>query len=73
MPRITQTRLNHLTKMDRWERMKPYIEQLWLIEKKILPELIEEMKASHDFNALYVVRTYSVSSTGMFFCLTAML
>jgi hypothetical protein len=40
------------TRTDLWEEKKPHIEQLWLIEKRKLPDVVKAMKQEHDFDAV---------------------
>ncbi len=40
------------TFMDRWETLKPVIEQLWLVDKKKLAEVVHTMKEVYKFSAL---------------------
>ena len=38
--------------MDRWEELKPVIEQLYLNEKKKLADVVLTLKNDYGFNAL---------------------
>jgi hypothetical protein len=38
--------------LDPWERMKPIIERLYVVERKKLLDIVLEMKARHNFDAV---------------------
>jgi hypothetical protein len=38
--------------IDPWERMKPKIQHLYLVERKKLSDIVLEMKARHNFDAV---------------------
>lgn len=40
------------TSADRWEELKPIIEQLYLVDNMKLADVALAMNASHHFNAL---------------------
>ncbi len=40
------------TFIDRWEELKPIVEQLWLVDKKKLAEVVLTMKNDYNFDRL---------------------